>query len=221
MTDSDMLSQQYARRFADQREYRDGVWRTILGSRLQDMVGRNQDVLDLGCGWGEFIRNVQARNKWAMDLNPDSAAGLGDGIRFVHHDCSQLWPLEEASVDVVFSSNFIEHLADKAAVEATVQQAMRCLRPGGRLIFLGPNVRYVPGAYWDFWDHHVPITDASLVELLELQGFEIQQVYPRFLPYTMSNGRQVPLFLVRLYLALPVFWPLLGKQFLVVAQSPS
>jgi ubiquinone/menaquinone biosynthesis C-methylase UbiE len=219
MANSDALSEQYNRRFEAAQAYRDGVWQTILKARLQNWVGEDRDVLDLGCGWGEFIRNVQARSRHAMDLNPDAAGLVGEGVSFIQQDCSQTWPLQDASLDVVFSSNFIEHLPDKAAIETTLVQARRCLREQGRIIFLGPNVRYVPGAYWDFWDHHVPITDKSLVELLELSGFEVEQSIPRFLPYTMSEGREAPLALVRLYLALPIFWPLLGKQFLVVART--
>jgi hypothetical protein len=39
------------------------------------------------------------------------------------------------------------------------------------------------------------------------------------LPYTMPDGRQSPLFLVNLCLALPVFWFLFGKQFLFMSRS--
>jgi len=219
MANSDTLREQYSRRFEGSRDYRDRVWRALLRSRLQALVGADKDVLDLGCGWGEFIRNVRARARFAMDLNPDAARFAGDDVRFVEHDCTRPWPLRAGSLDVVFSSNFIEHLPDKEAIGATLQQARRCLRAGGRIILLGPNIRYVGGAYWDFWDHHVPVTDRALAEALELRGFEVERVVPRFLPYTMSDGRRVPIFLVRLYLALPLFWPLLGRQFLIVARA--
>ena len=52
MTSSDTLSEQYARRFQAAQAYRDGVWKILLKSRLQKWVGRDKDVLDLGCGWG-------------------------------------------------------------------------------------------------------------------------------------------------------------------------
>ena len=218
MVSSDGLSEQYARRFQAARDYRDGVWKTLLHRRLQEWVGYDKEVLDLGCGWGEFIRNVQAAKKYAMDLNPDAADLVGEGVRFLLQDCSQPWSLKDGSLDVIFSSNFIEHLPDKDAIGATLAQARRCLREDGNIIFLGPNIRYVGGAYWDYWDHHVPITDKSLAELLALSGFEVTRMLPRFLPYTMSDGREAPLVLVSLYLALPIFWPLFGKQFLVMAR---
>jgi SAM-dependent methyltransferase len=219
MAGSEVLSEQYARRFEARQAYREGVWQTLLSARLQAWVGHDQDVLDLGCGWGEFIRNVEARSRTAMDLNEDAAHRLDDEVRFLLQDCAAPWPLADRSLDVVFSSNFIEHLPDKAALEATLQQAHRCLRDDGRIILLGPNLRYTGGAYWDFWDHHLPLTDRSVVEVLSLTGFRVTRVVPRFLPYTMSEGRQAPLWMVRAYLALPLVWPLLGKQFLVMASK--
>ena len=219
MTDGEALRRQYQRRFEASRDYRDGVWRAILDGFLQAQIGRDKTVLDMGCGWGEFSRNVSARRRLAMDLNPAASGFLGPGVEFLQQDCCEPWQLQDDSLDVVFSSNFLEHLPDKLSIEAALAEAHRCLRPGGRIILLGPNIRYVGGAYWDYWDHHVPISHLSAVEMLQLKGFTAERVIPRFLPYTMSDGREVPLALVRLYLALPLFWPLLGKQFLIVASS--
>ena len=84
---------------------------------------------------------------------------------------------------------------------------------------LGPNIRYLPGAYWDFWDHYLPLTEASLSEGLETAGFQLEKVVARFLPYTMSKGVRYPLIFLRLYLRLPFAWPFFGRQFLVVAKK--
>ena len=84
-----------------------------------------------------------------------------------------------------------------------------------------PNIKYVPGAYWDFWDHFIPITDLAMAELLQLKGFEIDRRAPRFLPYSMSTGAKPPLIMLKLYLKLPMAWPLFGKQFLVVGKKGS
>lgn len=214
----DALSEQYRRRFAATRDYRDAVWRLLVERCFQRWVGPAERVLDLGCGWGEFSRHIRAGSRFAMDLNPDAAALLDPGVHFLRQDCAAPWPLAAASLDVVFSSNFLEHLPDKAAVAATLGEARRCLAPGGRIVLVGPNLRHTGGAYWDFWDHHVPLTERSLAELLTLCGFRVEQALPRFLPYTMSQGRNPPLALVALYLRLPWLWPLLGKQFLVVGR---
>lgn len=139
-------------------------------------------------------------------------------ITFLQQDCSQPWPLAIDSLDVVFTGNFFEHLASRKVLAETLLQARRCLRAGGRLFALGPNSKYVGGAYWDFWDHHIALTERSMVEILEIQGLS-EVVVGRFLPDTMVNRRRYPVLLVSLYLTFPLAWKIVGKQFLVVAKK--
>jgi hypothetical protein len=117
-------------------------------------------------------------------------------------------------------SNFLEHLPSKSVVLDTFKEAHRILAPGGRIIVLQPNIRFLPGEYWDFFDHHTPLTDRSLVEGLQLAGFAPTVVYPRFLPYTTKSRLPKATSLVKLYLKVPLAWRLFGKQALVVAEKP-
>jgi SAM-dependent methyltransferase len=213
------LQDEYWIRFAKTEQYRNSVWQVLCGEYFRKFIKPEARVLDLGSGWGEFINNIEAAEKYAMDLNPDAGERLSGKTQFLQQDCSQEWQIEQESLDAVFTSNFLEHLPDKAHVERTVAQAHRCLKPSGLIICLGPNIKYVPGAYWDFWDHYIPLTELSLAEVLTLKGFSIQSSTPRFLPYSMSTGSTPPLVLVKLYLKLPIFWPLFGKQFLVLGRK--
>jgi SAM-dependent methyltransferase len=206
----------YGQRFEGRREYRNRVWQVLIGSFFQKFVRSEDSVLDLGCGYGEFINNIRCRTKYGMDLNPTAGRMLASGVHFFQQDCSAQWPLGESSLDVVFTSNFFEHLPDKRALAATLTQVLRCLKPGGKLIAMGPNIKFLPGAHWDFWDHHLPLTELSLSEGLRNLGFTIERCYPRFLPYTMVHSPEYPPIFVRMYLALPIAWRLLGRQFLVV-----
>lgn len=216
-----VLENEYNRRFGAHAEYRDRVWKVLCDSYFSKYIPAQSAVLDLGAGWGEFSRHIAAREKFAMDLNPETRRRVEGFARFFHQDCSNPWPLVDASLDVVFTSNFLEHLPSKDAVDETLRECRRCLKPGGKILCLGPNIRYVNGAYWDFWDHHIPITDASMAEALELQGFEVEQRIARFLPYRMSGHREIPLLFVKAYLNMPFTWPIFGKQFLVVAMRAS
>jgi len=208
---------QYRQRFSQAKDYRNALWGILCRDFFQRYIDRDAVLLDLGCGWGEFSNNIVARKKYAMDMNPDAAFRLNSDVELILQDCSQSWPLPSDSLDVVFSSNFLEHLPHKSLVESTIAQAKRCLKPGGVFIALGPNVRLVPGAYWDYWDHHVQISDRSLSELLTMNQFAVLERHAAFLPYTMSDGNQPSLVLVKWYLRLRIAWPLFGKQFLVVA----
>ncbi|MBS0662175.1 MAG: class I SAM-dependent methyltransferase [Verrucomicrobia bacterium] len=217
--DPSELQSIYEHRFSSMLEYRTAVWRILTTSFFQQFVRPADSVLDLGCGYGEFINHIACRERHGMDLNPKSPAYLAPGVKFIAQDCSTPWQLPDASLDVVFTSNFFEHLPDKKALRDTLVEAHRCLRPGGRLIALGPNIKYVQGAYWDFWDHFLCLTEMSLGEALENNGYRVVRSHARFLPYSMVNVPRYPVVLLRAYLALPFLWPVFGKQFLVVAEK--
>jgi SAM-dependent methyltransferase len=213
------LEQMYERRFSGQQTARNQIWSTLIGSFFNRWIPPNATVLDLGCGYCEFINQVTASKKFAMDLNPQARERAQSGIQILLQDCSQRWQIPDQSLDVVFTSNFFEHLATKAQLESTLVEAYRCLKPGGRLLAMGPNIRYLPGAYWDFFDHHLALTHLSLAEVLKNVGFQIEVNIDRFLPYTMSQGRTYPGWVLRAYLALPLTWRFFGKQFFLVARK--
>lgn len=216
----DELRAQYARRFTAMQDYRQRMWSVLTAQYFQQFIPEQGSVLDLGCGWGEFINQIKGARKFGMDLNPDSGPRLADGVQFLHQDCSESWQLERGSLDTVFTSNFFEHLPGKAALKATLAHAFTALKPGGRLIALGPNVKAIGGAYWDFFDHHVMLTEQSLREILELAGFTTERCIARFLPYTAVGKPQAPLWMIRLYLKLPIVWRFFGGQFLLVVRRP-
>jgi hypothetical protein len=92
------------------------------------------------------------------------------------------------------------------------------LRAKGTLIVLQPNIRYLPGRYWDYLDHHIALSHLSMLEALELAGFHPVEVVPKFLPYTVED-RRLPRsgLLVRAYLKLRPAWAIFGRQMLIVS----
>jgi SAM-dependent methyltransferase len=216
--DESELQRIYRTRFAGKTEHRTQVWK-VLAPFLGQWVPSTGTVLDLGAGYCEFINNAAAGVKYAMDLNPVVHQQAASGVIVFQQDCSAPWPLPDAKLDAVFTSNFLEHLPDKAAVKAVLSHAYRCLKPGGRFIAMGPNIKYLPGVYWDFFDHYIALTDLSLSEALSTCQFDIEKRVARFLPYTMSRGPQYPMWMLRLYLATPLVWPIFGRQFLIVARK--
>jgi SAM-dependent methyltransferase len=213
------LEKIYARRFRANQAYRQRVWRVLVRHMFQQYVPRDGAVLDLGCGYGEFINTVAAGTRYGMDLNPASAEHLASGVKLLRQDCSAHWELPDDSLDVVFTSNFFEHLPDKATLARTLQQARRCLKSGGKLIAMGPNIKLLPGAYWDFFDHYLPLTELSLSEGLATNGFVLERCHAHFLPYTMVNTRECPDFVLICYLKMPRAWRFFGKQFLIIARK--
>ena len=219
-TDKDTVKRVYRNRFQGNESYRIQVWKVLVNRFFQSLIEDDDVVLDLGCGYGEFINRVRCRLRFAMDLNPGAREWLDPAVIFLEHDCSSRWTLEPRSLDLVFSSNFFEHLPSRDHLLRTLGHAFEALKTGGILVALGPNIRYIPGAYWDFFDHYLPLSDASLCEAMRIQGFEIERVEPKFLPYTMSGGNRYPLPVIEIYLAIPILWKIFGKQFLVIARKP-
>ena len=221
MSGTSELSELYRARFEENGlENRRAVWRTLVDAWFGKLVSADADVLELAPGYGEFLSAIKARKKYAVDLNPDTARHLPEGTTFINGSADRLEFLADASVDVVFTSNFLEHLPSKAVLSAVFSEVLRVLRPGGRFIVMGPNIRFAYREYWDFYDHYLPLSDRSLAEGLAATGFALERVIPQFLPFKMGDGPTPPI-LIRGYLALPIAWKLLGKQFLVVASKPA
>jgi len=209
----------YKARFDGRFEYRKKIWSVLVRDFYQQFVRVGDTVLDLGAGYCEFINQVTCAKKYAMDLNPETVLQANKDVTVISHDCSEVWPLPDKSLDVVFTSNFFEHLSDTEALTRTIKEIERCLKPSGRLIAMGPNIKYAGGAYWDYIDHHIPLTELSLAEAFVQNGFTIEKCVDKFLPFTMASGPHYPTFFVSAYLHLPLAWRILGKQFLVIARK--
>lgn len=218
---SNDLAELYKIRFAQEELPRkNAIWQVICRSFLQRFVKPSDTVVDVACGYGEFLNNIEARRKIAVDLNPDAQKFLENGVEFHLCQATSLGSLVENEADVIFTSNFLEHLPDKPTLDRFLQQIMIALKPGGRYIILGPNLRYLPGQYWDFYDHHLGLTHSSLSEALALTGFKVELCIDRFLPYTTQGALPTHPWLVWLYLRMPLAWKVLGKQFLIIGRKP-
>jgi SAM-dependent methyltransferase len=211
----------YANRFQEYEMERDRVWRVLAETYFQKWVRPTDAVLDVGAGYCEFINNIRANEKFALDLNPATPTKAALDVTVVSQDVCQSWALRSETIDVVFSSNFFEHLHSKQDFSHCLGEAYRVLRRGGLIITMGPNIRFCSDVYWDFFDHHLPLSDRSMLEAITLNGFEKELVIPRFLPFTMVGRRPPASFLIRLYLATPVLWRILGKQFVIVGRKPN
>jgi SAM-dependent methyltransferase len=197
------------------------IWQTLCRDFFQRYIDPQMTVLDVACGYGEFINNIQAKSKHAIDLNPDTKGFLGSDVSFHETRADDMVGLADASIDVAFTSNFLEHLESKSMCDSVFKEVLRVLRPGGKFIVMGPNIRYLAGEYWDFYDHHLPLSHSSLEEGLSINGFRVIRNIPRFLPYTTRSALPQHPLLVSTYLKVPFVWPLLGRQFLLIAEKPA
>lgn len=206
------------RHSSEEKNHLERVWKILTSKFFQRWVDPGDSVLDLGAGHCFFINHIQAKNKYAVDANPDSGKNCRGSVQFIQsHDLNQV----ELStpVDVIFMSNFLEHLDQPSQVLEVLNAAHQKLRPNGRLLILQPNFALLGAQYFDFIDHKTILTDKSLVEALEISNFEMSYIKRRFLPYTYKSRLPKFLWLVRLYLYLPFAQLIFGKQTFVVATA--
>ena len=212
----------YSNRFSErERRQKERIWQVLCHDFFQRYVRPTDTVLDVGAGYCEFINTIVCGSKIALDLNEDTPRYAAPGVRVVQSPSNAMEGIDSDSVDVAFASNFFEHMPTKEVFLQTLREIRRVLRPGGKLLILQPNIRFLNGEYWDFLDHHIPLTDRTLVEALLAVDMRPAEVLPRFLPYTTKSRFPQHPALVRLYLKIPLAYRLLGKQAWVVAVKPA
>jgi SAM-dependent methyltransferase len=192
---------------------RRGVWREIV-RHLAPYFHADQTVLEIGAGYCDCINAVPARRRIALDAWKDFPAHAAAGVETIVASAAAIPAELDGLVDVVISSNLLEHLVDDM-LHLALERVRSVLKPGGRLIVVQPNYRLNPRHYFDDPTHCQVFSDDSLCALLRGRGFQIERVVPRFLPLTLRSRLPVSPWLVRLYLALP--WRPLAGQMLVVA----
>ena len=194
---------------------RDTVWQALWLYYFRKIVPADGCVLDLGCGYGEFINNVAARRRIGLDMWDGIKSHLAPGVEPIVSSVTDLGAIEDDSVDFAFASNLFEHISQDALVKVLAQLRAK-LTECGTLTMLQPNYRYAFREYFDDYTHVAIYSHISLADFLVANGWEVLDVKPRFLPLTVKSRLPVSQWLIRLYLALP-FKPM-GKQMLLRAR---
>lgn len=204
----------YGKRFEAEHQQRNDMWKILSKKFFQKYVSKDDTVLDIATGYGEFINNIRCKKKIACDINPDSKSFVGRDVEFLLGSSIKI-PLRDKSVDKAFISNFFEHITHEEIMQ-TLHELFRILKPHGKVLVLQPNVRFCYKDYWMFFDHITPIDDRGLTEAFALADFEQEYKIERFLPFTTKSKLPKTTFLISMYLHLPFAWHILGKQSFLV-----
>jgi methionine biosynthesis protein MetW len=141
----------------DLRDYYDRHWSEIEEgdvdySRLQlvlDALEPGERVLDSGCGPG-FLAALLARN--GIDVvgtdvsavGPELTRARGVDAQQIDLDTEQL-PFPDGAFDAVVANSNLEHLF---YLRRHVRECSRCVRPGGKFIWLVPNIGHWRYRLW-------------------------------------------------------------------------
>lgn len=150
---------------------------------------RSLRVLDFGCGPGHLMRKLLDAGVpcAGLEFSERSVREARDALgphplfRGVVHATTVPTPGAEASYDVIFFIEVIEHLLEQQ-LSATLQELARLLAPGGHLVVTTPNAEELDagailcpdcGATFHRWQHMRSLTRARLAELLREHGFDV------------------------------------------------
>jgi len=125
------LSKLYEKRFEGELYKKNEIWKVLCSSFFQKYIPKDSVVLDIGAGYCEFINNIQCTKKYAVDLNEDTPNFANTDVKVFTCLSTDLSFLSDDSIDMVFMSNFLEHLKTKEAVIKTLSEVFRVLKPGG------------------------------------------------------------------------------------------
>ena len=85
-------------------------------------------MLDLAAGFCQFINTIQCGRKIAVDLNEDVRTHAASGVEVVIAPSTAMTAVQNESVDVLFVSNFFEHLPSTESLLGTLAEIKRVLR---------------------------------------------------------------------------------------------
>lgn len=114
-----------------------------LSSRLKIMatlVDKNQKVLDLGCGTGDFIKILNKKNKEVEGIEiSKKVAQIGQkkGFKIKIADLHSTFPYPKNTFDTVTAGEIIEHIYD---TDFFLKEIKRILKPNGFLVLSTPNI---------------------------------------------------------------------------------
>jgi SAM-dependent methyltransferase len=129
-------------------------------------------VLDAGCGAQPYRSLVNPEATYQGIDHADAERHFGYSMPDTTYYQGDRWPVSDASVDVVLSTETLEHVPEPPVY---LSQALRCLKPGGMLILTVPFAarwHFIPNDYWRF-------TPSGLQRLLSATGFRDIAVFAR------------------------------------------
>jgi SAM-dependent methyltransferase len=129
-------------------------------------------VLDVGCGAQPYRSLVHPEATYMGIDHADAQRHFGYSMPDTTYYEGDRWPCADASVDVVLTTETLEHIPDP---QVYLGQAFRCLKPGGQLILTVPFAarwHFIPHDYWRF-------TPSGLGQLLSAAGFTNVAVFAR------------------------------------------
>ena len=133
-------------------------------------MNKNQKILELGCGRGEFLNEFVkcGLEVHGVDISDYSEKFFSE-LNFKKVDMEkEKLPYQDNYFDFIYSKSFIEHFYYP---EKIFKEAYRVLKPGGMIITLTPEWKYIYKSFYEDFTHRVPFTKVSLKDIHSMSNF--------------------------------------------------
>ena len=171
-------------------------------------MSKNQKILELGCGRGEFLNEFVkcGLEVHGVDISDYSQKFFSE-LNFKKVDMeNEKLPYQDNYFDFIYSKSFIEHFYYP---EKIFKEAYRVLKPGGMIITLTPEWKYIYKSFYEDFTHRVPFTKVSLKDIHSMNNFNSINVESLLnFQYYLKN------FISKIYLILSILTRILVPDYI-------
>lgn len=166
------------------------------GAFLRAMPPGAQRLLSAGCAglwYFEWIEQTYGRvpEHLGIEYYSPRPEGLPDNVTWIANTASDMSDVPDASCDLVFSGQNLEHLWPEE-VAGFVLEAARVLKPGGHLVMDSPNRHVTRLLNWSHSEHTIELTETEAQELARLAGFDVTVTRGIWLCRDSRSGEVLP-----------------------------
>jgi ubiquinone/menaquinone biosynthesis C-methylase UbiE len=192
-------------------------WKILIDEYFYKYIEKDSIVLDVGAGFCDFINNISCKRKIALDSSSMIKKYANKDVKIIVKTFKEIPKSYYNKIDVLFMSNFLEHLDSKKEVVNVLKLANKLLKKGGKLLILQPNIDLLKERYWNRIDHNVALNGESVKEALLLSNFVLKEYCKMFLPPTFQTKMPINKIFIKIYLYLPSNLRLIAGQSFFVA----
>jgi len=153
---------------------------------INTYASNERELLDVGCGTGEFLFIAQ-NNDWKITgIEPNKKARTIANTKTNNKvfNIDKLTELQKGSFQIITLWHVLEHLPD---LDVQLAQFKKLLKPNGVLIIAVPNYKSYDARYYkNFWAafdvprHLWHFSKTSIKKLMALENLQVEKCHPMF-----------------------------------------
>ncbi|MBG0812425.1 class I SAM-dependent methyltransferase [Methylosinus sp. H3A] len=165
-----------------------GGWANI--DKFRKSIEPASRVLDLGCGGGFLLANLECAERFAIEPNATAReTAVSNGVRAFANAAEALAAIGQESIDVVISDNALEHALEPWQ---ELRALKPLLKPGGKLHIVVPCENISWGYKTKDINQHVySWSPQSIGNLLKAAGYEVEYSRPYIHKWPPRMSRQL------------------------------